>query len=129
MTPANTLYETGGTIRRCLMCRDESLRRRLRRRHKPRPPETGWCMKGLHEWVPENWYTDQRGTQRCKPCRDVAHAIVYARTVVIHCVVKGCNRLTHRGAETGNYICKNHRAEPPDWIARLGLRIVGTRLE
>jgi hypothetical protein len=128
MTHANILYEGGGKIRRCFMCRTASLNARLRRNHKPRPPDTGVCMKGLHKWVPENLYTDTKGQARCRICRDETHRIVYARNVVIRCVVKGCKRLTHRAADSGNYICLQHRTNPPGWIQRLGLRIVGTRL-
>ncbi len=124
MTPANLYYE--GKVRRCFMCRSASLQARLRRKHKPRPPETGKCMKGLHVWKPENWYVDKKGTTRCKPCRDTTHRITYARNIVIRCVVKGCKRLTHRAS--GNYICLRHRINPPEWIQRLGLSIVGTCL-
>lgn len=115
---ANLLYEANGTVRRCLMCRSENLHERLRRQHKPHPSETGVCKKGLHAWV--------EGARRCSECTRARHALDYPTKQNIHCVVKGCERLTHRA--DGNYICKQHRANPPEWIARTGLKIVGTRL-
>jgi hypothetical protein len=123
----NVLLERDG-IRRCKVCRQNSLHQRLRRHHAPRPPETGVCQKGLHFWVAENWVVDKHGAVRCRPCREHRHREIYARTQVIPCLIKNCPRATHRPANSGNYICKFHRAHPPRWIAATGLSVVGTRV-
>jgi hypothetical protein len=65
---------------------------------------------------------------RCRPCRERKHHEIYARTQVIPCLIKNCPRATHRPADSGNYICKWHRAHPPAWIAATGLCVVGTRV-
>jgi len=127
MAGANILTEANGTVRRCLMCRVQSLENRLRRHHKARPPDSGLCMAGLHEWTPANQLDRGDGTFRCRPCAQAAQRRFYAGKHYVSCVVAGCERATYR-SDDSTYVCRTHRAQPPAWFARLGMRIQGTRL-
>ena len=101
----------------------------LRRKHRAQPSETGVCWKGLHAWGPENQVVEGHdGHVRCRLCRRIAQRAQYHRGHRrVPCIVHGCHRATNRrGGE--NYICPKHRREPPEWIARLGLAVVGTEV-
>jgi hypothetical protein len=126
-TAANTIYEPSG-VRRCFMCREASKLARLRRFHNPHPTDTGMCEAGLHLWIPENLVSHGReGTFRCKPCAQAAQRKFYEGKHYVSCIVGGCPRATYR-RDDSNYVCRNHRANPPSWFEKLGLIIQGTQL-
>lgn len=124
-TPANTLlWKSRHGDRLCREC--EEMRRDLRVKRmgrQPCPAESGLCRKGLHRWIEENLSIDRRGHGHCIPCRRSAMRALYHRSHAA-CIVKGCDRAT-AGERTRTYICPKHRIDPPAWIFRAGLRVVG----
>lgn len=122
-TPANTIWRKDRGTKRCREC-FEAYRLLLRKRRNP--SETGRCRKGLHPWIESNWYIDKNGYAHCRGCERIArHALAQKGRVI--CIVRSCKRATVRGYG-GTYICPRHRKDPPAWIFKAGLRIVGTEV-
>lgn len=126
-TLANTIWRQPTMSRLCREC--EEMRRQARAKRNlvlPNPSESGWCRKRRHKWIEANWWYDQQGYAHCILCRRAAARELYHRN---HsgCIVKGCERVT-AGDRSRAYICPKHRKDPPAWIFRAGLRIVGTEV-
>lgn len=124
MMPANTYHRRDGYVQ-CRECRSLSTEAWYRRRCSPCPAMSGKCKKGLHAWKPENWRSNGEHVT-CAPCARMQARERHRLTGTEWCIIKNCPR---RSVKIGQpYICRLHRQNPPAWMFKAGLRIVGTRV-